>query len=248
MDEALGKIGMGYFSNVYKGTWRRKTVAIKILAKTTPRALFTHEIAIWKNLAHSNVLALYGASSASGDPPWFFVSPYCANGSLVEWLKARQRAGQEGEVDFLRCMHQVAKGMEYLHKQGVLHGDLKAANVLVDDKRRCLVSDFGQSEMRSEAYRLSGTAPPRTFLFNKLLHVLSGADSSIVDGTLRWQAPEMMGGGSNALTQYMDVYAFAICSIEILDMGGMPWKLHDDSAIVRFVLGECIFVSDGSTL
>ena len=65
-------------------------------------------------------------------------------------------------MDLLRCMHQVAKGMEYLHLQGVLHGDLKGANVLVDDKR-CLVLDFGQSEMRSEAYQLSGTPPPREF-------------------------------------------------------------------------------------
>ncbi|KAF7965529.1 hypothetical protein HWV62_43062, partial [Athelia sp. TMB] len=216
LDEtALGKIGIGYFSSVYKGTWRRKTVAIKVLAKTTPRALFTHEIEIWKDLSHANVLALYGASSAAGEPPWFFVSPYCANGSLVAWLAARRRAGQEAEVDLLRCMHQVAKGMEYLHRRGVLHGDLKGANVLVDDKRRCLVSDFGQSEMRSEAYRLSGTPPPH--------------------GTLRWQAPEMLDGVHNNLTPQIDVYAFAICCVEILDMGGMPWKHHDDNAVIRFV-------------
>lgn len=162
MDENIGKIGMGYFSTVYKGTWRRRAVAIKVLATTTPHALFTREIAIWKQLAHPNVLELYGASSACGEPPWFFVSPYCKNGSLVSWLKSVKSFGGGAEdVDLLRCMHQVAKGMEYLHRKGVFHGDLKAANVLVDDNKRCLVSDFGQSEMRSEAYRLSGTPPPR---------------------------------------------------------------------------------------
>ena len=51
----------------------------------------------------------------------------------------------------------------------------------------------------------------------------------------------MMGGGHNSMTQQMDVYAFAICCVEILDMGGMPWKHHDDSAVVRFVYG--VFVS-----
>lgn len=182
LDEKIGKIGIGYFSNVYKGTWRKRVVALKVLAPTTPRELFQHEIAIWKGLNHPNVLELYGASSAYGEPPWFFVSPYCANGSLVGWLKTmRSGAGTGGalelesglssgrgwevDVDLMRCMHQVSKGMEYLHRKGVLHGDLKAANVLVDINKRCLVSDFGQSEMRSEAYRLSGMLSHRMCFF-----------------------------------------------------------------------------------
>jgi abelson tyrosine-protein kinase 1 len=122
LDEKIGTIGIGYFSNVYKGTWRKRVVALKVLAASTPRKLFQHEIAIWESLSHPNVLDLYGASSAFGEPPWFFVSPYCKNGSLVTWLKG-MRNGEE--VDLLRCMHQVAKGMEYLHRKGVLHGDLK---------------------------------------------------------------------------------------------------------------------------
>lgn len=194
------KVGIGFFSDVYKGTWRGLTVAIKVLADTTPRNLFVREVAIWKQLKHPNVLELYGASSASGDPPWFFVSPYEKNGSLAEFLRkvgmspsvmhgvvahsgastigvggmtdsygrsrtasfpgwsgggmgslvgvaasaAREREsslgaglvgrGRSGSVgqgdvpkewDLLRFMHEIAKGMEYLHSQGVLHGDLK---------------------------------------------------------------------------------------------------------------------------
>jgi abelson tyrosine-protein kinase 1 len=72
-----------------------------------------------------NVLELFGASSASGEPPWFFVSPYCQNGSLVTYLKGLKNGE---EFDLLRCMHQVAKGMEYLHRKGVLHGDLKVSD------------------------------------------------------------------------------------------------------------------------
>lgn len=63
------------------------------------------------------------------------------------------------EWDLFRLMHEVAKGMSYLHSNSILHGDLKAANVLVDDQFRCVISDFGQSEMKSEAYRISGTSP-----------------------------------------------------------------------------------------
>lgn len=71
------KIGFGNFSEVYRGTWRRHTVAIKVLAETTPRKIFVHEVEIWKKLYHPNVLELLGASSATGDPPWFLVSALC---------------------------------------------------------------------------------------------------------------------------------------------------------------------------
>ncbi|KAI0753878.1 hypothetical protein C8Q74DRAFT_1307834 [Fomes fomentarius] len=208
------KIGLGFFSDVYKGTWRARTVAIKVLAPTTPRQLFVHEIAIWKSLSHPNVLELLGASSASSDPPWFFVSPHYKNGSLVTYLKGLDSMDL---VDVLKMVHEIAKGMAYLHSKGVLHGDLKAANVLVDDRKHCVISDFGQSEMKSEAYRISGLPLPH--------------------GTLRWQAPEVMSGLSG-LTQEIDVYAFAITVVELLTKGALPWPMADDDAVRHFVLRE----------
>ncbi|KZT67854.1 hypothetical protein DAEQUDRAFT_693396 [Daedalea quercina L-15889] len=208
------KIGIGFFSDVYKGTWRDRTVAIKVLADMTPRQLFIHEVNIWKSLAHPNVLELLGASSASSEPPWFFVSPYLKNGSLVSYLKGLPSLDS---VDLLKMIHEIAKGMAYLHSKEVLHGDLKGANVLVDDRGHCVISDFGQSEIKSEIYRLSGTPTPH--------------------GTLRWQAPELMAGHSG-LTQQIDVYAFAICCIEVLTKGALPWPLADDDAVRHFVLKE----------
>ena len=96
------KIGIGFFSDVYRGRWRGRSVAIKVLAETTPRRLFIHEVGIWKALKHPNVLELLGASSTSGDPPWFFVSPYLKNGSLVGYLKVVQ-----GDIDLLKMIHEI---------------------------------------------------------------------------------------------------------------------------------------------
>ena len=116
------KIGIGFFSDVYKGTWRGTAVAIKVLAPTTPRKLFVHEVEIWKSLSHPNVLELFGASSTSAEPPWFFVSPYMKHGSLVKYLK---NLNSHSSVNLLKIIYEVGLGMTYLHERGVLHGDLK---------------------------------------------------------------------------------------------------------------------------
>ncbi|KAL1746636.1 hypothetical protein HDZ31DRAFT_33729, partial [Schizophyllum fasciatum] len=260
------KIGVGYFSDVYKGTWKGRAVAIKVLAPTTPRKLFVREAAIWRGLRHRNVLPLFGASSAVEGGMWFLVSPYLPNGTLVEYLKRveqRIAAGlvgpgsprlggpgsprlggsslhsprlglggahaklatspgspameagtdaDEDPADLLRYLLEIARGMEYLHSKGVLHGDLKAANVLVDDNHHAVISDFGQSEMRSEVYRISG---------------LGG----VGHGTLRWQAPELLSGATERITTETDVYAFSVTAVEVLGFGRLPWGQLDDEAV-----------------
>lgn len=86
---------MGLHSEVYKGVWKGKTVAIKQLSPVTPYDLFIREIKVWKALSHPNVLKLFGASSATTNPPWFFVSPYMENGTLVRFLKRLSQADLE---------------------------------------------------------------------------------------------------------------------------------------------------------
>ena len=97
-----------------------------MLAPSTPRKLFLHEISVWRGLDHPNLLPLLGASSTVGDPPWFFVSPYLKNGNMVSYLKSL-KAGSSW--DPRKMVYEIARGMEYLHKKGVLHGDLKVGEL-----------------------------------------------------------------------------------------------------------------------
>ncbi|KAF9481618.1 hypothetical protein BDN70DRAFT_876101 [Pholiota conissans] len=240
LEVARGKrIGIGSFSQVYQGTWKGRVVAVKYLSDVTPYDLFIREIKVWKSLKHPNVLTLYGASSATANPPWFFVSPYMENNTLVHFLKHISRR-EEYEVqtlgpiaedlplsksrssygtallrvlkaaDVYRILQEIARGMEYLHYRNVLHGDLKGSNVLVDKHYRCVISDFGQSEMKSEVYRITG--------------------SSMQPGTLRWKAPELLDGYCT-LTPATDAYAYAIVAIEVLTMGDIPWGQETDDAV-----------------
>ncbi|CAA7262077.1 unnamed protein product [Cyclocybe aegerita] len=225
------KIGVGQFSDVFQGTWNGRIVAIKVLSQVTPSDLFVREIKVWNSLKHPNILRLYGASSSTGEHPWFFVSPYMKHGNLVEFLR-KISARDTGELnqlgpiaenlptsrsrsmgkmfckllkigDTYRILGEIAKGMAYLHEQSILHGDLKASNILVDDNFKCVISDFGQSEMKSEICRITG--------------------QSMQNGTLRWKAPELLDGSSYVLTSPIDIFAYAIVCIEVLTMGELPW-------------------------
>lgn len=60
----------------------------------------------------------------------------------------------------------------------------------------------------------------------------------ITDGTLRWQAPELMSGSLTQLTVEMDVYAFAICCTEVLSLGRMPWPFSSDDQVHNQVMSE----------
>jgi len=62
------------------------------------------------------------------------------------------------------------------------------------------------------------------------------------DGTLRWQAPELMAGGNSEFLAPMDIYAFAMCCVEILTKGSLPWPLLDDEAVRHLVLSAFYFI------
>ncbi|KAG1729964.1 uncharacterized protein EDB91DRAFT_799075 [Suillus paluster] len=212
-------IGQGSFSRVYAGSWRDRVVAIKVLHDFTPATAFRREVQLWRRLRHPHVVRMFGASSAQGSKPWFIVSELYERGSLVEWLLAAARddyATPRGNEEHLfRLMRQIARGMEYLHAEGVVHGDLKCANIFMNRAGSCAIADFGQSELKDEAYRRSGC------------HQLKG--------TPRWKAPELLDGAPRP-TMQADVYAFAICCVEILNMGDIPYGTRDDEDVKRIVL------------
>lgn len=141
-------IGIGSFSEVWKGRYRGRTVAVKVLQPWTPKELFLQEVHVWNELRHKNVLEMVGASAVESPHvsrhgtgssgigwdtrtlPWFIVSRYYERGSLVKWIKTMPKDDWEirlndPSIGVLRMIHEIVQGMEYLHRMDVLHGDLK---------------------------------------------------------------------------------------------------------------------------
>jgi len=121
--------------------------------------------------------------------------------------------GDSSEHDLLRFMIEISRAMEHMHSMHIVHGDLKGANVLIDNDLRCVLTDFGHSRQISQ---------------------ISYKDPKHAHG-LRWQSPEVMTEHS-LLTKENDVYAFAITCVEIVTMGSLPWPMMPDDVVRKLVL------------
>ncbi|KAG8868729.1 hypothetical protein FRB97_001959, partial [Tulasnella sp. 331] len=99
----------------------------------------------------------------------------------------------------------IALGLAYLHALDVIHGDLKAANILLDDALRPKICDFGMSKVLHTEYEATSAG-------------LKGG------GSWRWKSPEMMEDGS-VKTTASDVYAFGITIAEVLS-AELPFSRH----------------------
>jgi len=165
-------IGQGAFGRVFKGEWNGSRVAIKQMhidnARTMSeddRKFMYREVRLWKQLHHPNILNLYGACLEATSP--FLVMQYCPFGNMCDYLV------EHPETNRVDILYDIVAGMTYLHNKGVVHADLKGANILIY-KGIALVADFGLSAIIDGIQSRS---------------VLSSMAAS-VRGTPQWMAPE----------------------------------------------------------
>ncbi|KAG9121021.1 hypothetical protein FRC07_003196, partial [Ceratobasidium sp. 392] len=179
-------LGRGGFGTVFKGQWNGATVAVKRLVKDASAETLLREVETWQGLRHPHVVQFFGASPRDS-PNAFIVSQYLANGNATMYLKRNPQA------DRVKLARETAVGMEYLHSMAIIHGDLKAANVLITDTGGAALADFGLSEVKQDS--------------------TSRADASgNVSGSPRYLSPERWRG---VLNKASDVYAWAMTTLEI---------------------------------
>lgn len=202
----------GSFGSVHRGVWgagTRVVVKCLLIADTQmderAQQRVESEISIWHKLNnHPNIIKMFGASHVS-DPP-FIVCEDAVHGNLGSFL-VRVEANKR---KVWRLLYQAALGLDHVHKNKVVHGDLKLNNILVGADGMAKLSDFGLSAVRSGA-TLS----------------MSSASSSGMSGGLRWRAPECL---RRRPTFASDVYSLAMCIIEAF-LGEPPFAFLDDDTV-----------------
>ena len=138
------KIGKGAFSVIYKGTHKisNKVFAIKEISyenlskiKNTIKREFT----VMKKLNHPNIIKLHEVFFDNDNKNVYLVLDYYEKGDLCKFLEGKPLKEKYAK----KYMRQLALGLEYLHRNNIIHRDLKLKNILVTNSNDIVISDFG---------------------------------------------------------------------------------------------------------
>ncbi|KAL9389415.1 hypothetical protein Peur_018020 [Populus x canadensis] len=188
-------IGKGGFGNVYKGHLQDGTVvAVKRLKDGNAiggEIQFQTEVEMISLAVHRNLLRLYGLCMTTTER--LLVYPYMSNGSVATRLKAKPVLDWGTRK---RVALGAGRGLLYLHEQcdpKIIHRDVKAANILLDDYCEAVVGDFGLA---------------------KLLDHQDSHVTTAVRGTVGHIAPEYLSTGQSS--EKTDVFGFGILLLELI--------------------------------
>ena len=149
------KIGEGAYGDVYRGYLWGQEIAIKQIrleggkeeAEEETVREFRREMKIMKHLRHPNVVEFLGACMS--EQSLCLLTEYMPSGSLEDHLTRLRREGKRmRESRVVSMALDVVKGLNWLHHKGIIHRDLKSANILLDAAGRMKIADFGMSHVR----------------------------------------------------------------------------------------------------
>ncbi|KAJ7263069.1 kinase-like domain-containing protein [Mycena rebaudengoi] len=215
----------GSFGDIFRAEYHNSPVALKRLRifKTDNlekdarqvSLVFLREALIWKNLEHDYILSFIGIDSTSCPGYLCMVSPWMSKGPVV---------GPDGAPEPSRIptlMYEIAMGLQYLHSQEVVHGDLKAANILIDNENHVRLADFGLAR----------------FAHSPLASTNRG-------GSTRWMAPELLHPESCGMKEFQrtfssDIYSFACVCLELYT-GKAPFsEIQFEGAVMfKVIMGK----------
>ncbi|THU99671.1 hypothetical protein K435DRAFT_964332 [Dendrothele bispora CBS 962.96] len=217
-------IAAGGFGEVWKGSIGGEVACLKVVKiygdSDVEKLLkdFMKEAILWRQLDHPNVLPFLGLYFLDTTKQRVcLISPWMHNGNLRQFLS--NYTTNSGIIDRYRLVHDTVCGLCYLHERKIVHGDLKAENILITLTGRAVIADFGLS---------------RKVLETSILRFSSLSTDSHVKGSTRWLAPECLLHGESS-TYSSDIYAFACVCYETFT-GFVPFYEFPQDVSVIFQL------------
>ncbi|PVU95863.1 hypothetical protein BB561_001524 [Smittium simulii] len=206
-------VGRGAYGLVYKGldTTTNTPLAIKIMnLENNSESLFDiqREISLLSQIKSPSIAAYLGCFII--EKKLWILMEYAEGGSINRLIKA----GPIGEQQTSAIMHGVLLALEYLHRYGIMHRDIKAANILLNAKGVVQLCDFGVAR--------------QTFLLE------SSSKSYSFVGTPYWMAPEVISK-EREYTFKADIWSLGITAYEIV-MGNPPLAEHDPKHALMLIL------------
>ena len=196
-----------------------RQVAVKVLyrhlaADESFLARFRREAIAAARLAHPNVVATYD-TGVDDDVAWIVME-------LVDGRTLREELAERGALNPARVVHiatQVADALDYAHRSGVIHRDVKPGNILLAEDDRVKVADFGIAKAAMEAAQDAsggGVAPSDL------------TQSGAIVGTAKYLSPEQVNG--EPVDGRSDVYALGVVIYEML-CGRPPFSGETEVAL-----------------
>jgi eukaryotic-like serine/threonine-protein kinase len=206
----LSVLGAGGMGRVYlaEDEVLHRRVAVKLLLPhhaDDPRFVerFRREARAAAALSHPHVVAVYDLGEDEGTP---YIVMQCVRGETLKEVIAH--SAPLSEADARRICREVLEAAGHAHEQGVVHRDLSARNIIIDQKGRVLVADFGIARL--------GVTPFTT--------------GAVVVGTAHYAAPEQVDGrGADARS---DLYTIGVVLYEMLT-GRLPFEGEDAVAVAH---------------
>ena len=207
----LAPLGSGGFGSVYlaQDTWIDKKVAIKVPHRQgLDFGELLREPRLLASVSHPNIVAITTAEKQ--DNVFFIVMEYVHGETLENVI------GVEGALDLNRALDftcQICNAVDHAHRQGVIHRDLRPANVLVTDNDMLKVADFGTSRFLEIA-----------------------AHGTTVIGSPPYMAPEQFHGKAVFAS---DLYSLGVTMYQMLT-GVLPYDTPTPADVDRLLSGELV--------
>jgi eukaryotic-like serine/threonine-protein kinase len=216
--ELLRLIGKGGMANVYEAYDPKiqRTVAIKVFKRDDEEMLrrFIREANLMATLRHPHLVEIYdtGESPIDGITRYYIVMPLLTGGTL----RTRVRRSPLELAAVCQCLQDIGGALDYIHSQGIIHRDIKASNVLLNDEGRCYLTDFGIARNTTDSTQLTSTG-----------NVL---------GTVDYVAPELFEVHQKA-DALSDLYSLGVLLYEMVT-GRLPFSADNQLALISMHVGK----------